>query len=462
MEIPHSPVESIVDLPFSELRKAIHARSISAQELTEASIDRAHETESLHAWSYLDEEGALKQARLLDDEARSGSFRGPLHGMPIGFKDNIGVAGMPFELGCDAYNGRVASEDSAIASRIRNSGGIPLGINVMHALGLGNAVRYGHRATSRHPWNDEYVPGGSSCGSAVATAARSCVISIGGDTGGSVRGPASSCGVVGFKPTWRRLDGQGTGHFSWSMDTLGVFGRGIEGVTAALRAGFANMRDLSDAVGQIRIGVLSDDSYRSPSREVLAAMTDIRHAITDNGHVVTDVGRVELEPAMDIWQARLAEMYAVFAADEVVTPERVPASLLGLIRHAATIPVKQYVESWTRGEALSAALDKALESVDAILLPATPERALSWERWKTSGEPGSDVTSWYSYLIPFNVTGHPAVTIPWALDEDSMPCAFQLIGRRGDDERVLEIGEELQLLSPWEDLRPINTYSAVS
>lgn len=458
MRTPNPPAESIVDLPFSELREAIHTRLITAEELVEASLLRAHETEHLRSWSYIDEEGALSQARVLDSEARSGNFRGPLHGMPIGFKDNIGVAGMPFELGCDSYKGRVASVDSAIAQRLRDAGGIPLGINVMHALGLGNAVRHGHRATSRHPWNDVYVPGGSSCGSAVATAARSCVISIGGDTGGSVRAPASSCGVVGFKPTWRRLDGRGTGHFSWSMDTLGVFARGLEEVTAALRAGFVNMRDHDRATGPIRIGVLSDNSYRKPSREVAAVMFDVRRAIVEAGHVVSDIGNIDLDSAMDIWQSRLAEMYAVFAADEVITPERVPASLLSLIRHAATIPAQEYVESWSRGEALAGALDNALESVDAILLPATPERALSWERWKTSGEPGSDVTSWYSYLIPFNVTGHPAVTIPWTLVEDSVPCAFQLVGRRGGDEKLLEIGEILQSLSPWEDLRPINTF----
>src|SRR5699024_3062774 len=182
-------------LSYAETMALLRSAELGVTDLAQSALQRIEATDSLGAWSFVDEALVLAAARDIDETFATGSGFKPLHGLTFGVKDSIAVADMPFEAGSDVFRGEFATYDSEVVARLRSSGALPLGVNVMHALGLGDAVRYGHRATANHPWNDAYVPSGSSSGSAVATAAGTCFFAVGGDTGGSVRGPAASCGV---------------------------------------------------------------------------------------------------------------------------------------------------------------------------------------------------------------------------------------------------------------------------
>lgn len=441
-------------MEFDEVRAGLRSRDFSVEELVAASIARAYETEHLRAWTYIDESGSLAAARERDREIAAGEIRGPLHGIPVGFKDSIAVAGMPFEAGCDAFRGVTAERDSAVASKLRAAGAVPIGINVMHSLGLGDAVAHGHLATSRHPWNDEYVPSGSSCGSAVAAATRSCVLSVGGDTGGSVRGPAASCGVVGFKPSWGVFDGRGTTAAAWSMDTLGLFGRSLP-VIGAASAVLGSKEGGEELHRPLRVGVWPADSLEGISAEMADLYQDAIRRVRDAGLRVVDLDPVDFEQVPRAWQARLAEMAPVFGREGAVSPDRIPQSMRAVFDTAARVSREEYAQSWLYGTELTARLDAALARVDVIMLPATPRRTLTWESWTGSGVAGSDVYSWYDYLLPFNITGHPALTVPWRLLDGFVPSSVQIVGRRGGDAELLRACGRIAEASPWEDVLPL-------
>lgn len=447
------PRGSLVDLEFDEVRAGLRSRDFSVEELVAASIARAYETEHLRAWTYLDESGSLAAARERDREIAAGEIRGPLHGIPVGFKDSIAVAGMPFEAGSDAFRGATAERDSAVASKLRAAGAVPIGINVMHSLGLGDAVAHGHLATSRHPWNDEYVPSGSSCGSAVAAAARSCVLSVGGDTGGSVRGPAASCGVIGFKPSWGVFDGRGTTAAAWSMDTLGLFGRSLSLIDAASAVlGSADAGE--DSRRPLRVGVWPVGSLTGISAEIADVYEDAIGRVRDAGSLVVELDSVDFGQVPRAWQARLAEMAPVFSREGATSPDRISQSMRTVFENAARVSREEYAQSWLYGTELTARVDAALAGVDVIILPATPRRTLTWESWTGSGVAGSDVYSWYDYLLPFNITGHPALTAPWRLLDGSVPSSIQIVGRRGGDAELLRACARIAEVSPWVDAVP--------
>lgn len=452
------PHGSVVDLAFDEIRVGLESRDFSVEELVAASIARAYETEHLRAWTYIDESGALASARERDKEMRNGSIRSALHGIPVGFKDSIAVAGMPFEAGCDVFRGVTATRDSVVASKLRAAGAIPIGINVMHSLGLGDAVAHGHLATSRHPWNDDYVPSGSSCGSAVATAARSCVLSVGGDTGGSVRGPAASCGVIGFKPSWGLFDSRGTTAAAWSMDTLGLFGRSLSTIGAAA-AVLGVEGEGEERRRPLRVGVWPTGSLTGISSEIDEIYQDAIDRIRDAGLLVVNLDPVDFERVPQAWQARLAEMAPVFGREGAIMPDRIPQSMRTVFENAGKVSREDYAQSWQYGADLTARLDAVLAEVDVIMLPATPRRTLTWGSWTGSGVAGSDVYSWYDYLLPFNITGHPALTTPWRLLDGSVPSSVQFVGRRGGDAELLKACGQVAEVSPWEDSLPLRVFA---
>lgn len=453
-----SDPQGLIDLEFRELADGLASGRIKSEELVREAIERIHQTEHLRAWSYVDELGAIEIARQLDHEREQGRYRGPLHGIPVGFKASIAVAGMPFDAGVDAFAGQVARTDSDVVATLRNAGVVPLGVQVLHGGSIGDVVRHGHRATSRNPWNDRYVPSGSSCGSAVATSVRSCVFSVGGDTGGSVRGPASSCGVVGFKPSWGFLSTQGTTPLAWSLDTLGIFAREVDVVVEVSKVFGMQSSTFSET---IRVAPLAEESLLGITSEVKEVVSDAAQRAGNHPRLrMSSTIPLDLGEASEIWRSRLAELPAFYRREMVTAKEQLPPRLVHLIESRATVTREEYAESWERGARLGETIDDALKDCDILILPASPSRTLKWTDWGGSGDSGSKVHTWYRFLIPFNVTGHPAVTIPWNSYEDSVPAAIQLVARHGAEDLLLEAARVFTEISPWADAIPTGVLSA--
>lgn len=444
---------SAIDLHRVDVQAALSVGSVTPADLVRASVDRIHATEALSAWTYVDEAGAL--------EAAASSPTGALAGVTVGVKDSIAVAGMPFEAGSDVFRGAVARHDSAVVAGLRGQGAIPLGMTTMHALGLGDAVRFGHRTTAHHPWHVDYVPSGSSSGAAVATAARACAVAIGGDTGGSVRGPAASCGVLGLKPTAGRIDAAGTTPMAWSMDTVGLFARDLDllwQVCSVLEL----VPDSLPEPRPYRIGIVPAAELSGLSAEMEDMYAGAARLLAAAGHEVVSVAAPDLDTAPPAWLARMAEFRAVLARVMTTAPERVPESMKRVYAASEAVTHRDYRESWVTGSRLAEQVDAALSDVDVLLLPATPTRTLTWSDWTGSGLAGSDVSGWYRYLLPFNVTGHPAVSVPWELLEGGVPASVQLVARHDAEGTLLAVTREVRHLAPWPDAMPTRVAAMVA
>ena len=447
---------------FRAVRAALDQGEVSSHDLVRACLDRIDALDEFYAaWMHVDAERALTAAKQADARrqrtARSPSLPSDSHsieGIPVGLKDNIAVEGLPLTVGSPAYRDRVAVTDAAIVHRMRSAGAIVVGKQRLHELGLGDAVVAGEFRTSRHPWNDAYVPGGSSCGSAVATRLGMCQVSVGGDTGGSVRNPAASCGVVGFKPTTGVLDGRGIAPLCWSMDTPGFLGRSVADALAAFAATVPDRGADATSPDTVVVGVPAngvDDDVVAPIRRMLEDVAGRLPGLDGPGIrrvEVRELPALPLDDAAPIWQARLAEMADAHAVEKATNQHGFGQPVVELLDLGAGISAHDYGRSWTDAARFTERIDAAFDPVDVLLLPTNPRPALPWSSWVRSGQDDSSVFEWYRFLWPFNVSGHAAVSLPWGLDDEGVPLSVQLVARRGQDVALLALAELLEAASP--------------
>ncbi len=224
-------------LSIVELSELIRRKRVSPVEITNACLKRIHVLNpKLNAFITVTAKEALKEAKKAETEIRNGKWKGPLHGIPIALKDNIDTAGIRTTAGSAVYKDRIPTEDAQVVKQLKKAGAIIIGKTNLHEFALGTTSHVSYYGTVRNPWNTEYIPGGSSGGSAVAVAAGMCYAAIGTDTGGSNRLPASCCGIVGFKPTYGLISTHGIIPVIYSIDHAGIFARNIRDTALVLKA----------------------------------------------------------------------------------------------------------------------------------------------------------------------------------------------------------------------------------
>lgn len=417
----------IVQLPYSALRAAIDSRSLSCADVVDAYLARIDRYASLHAYAHVDVDGARSAARRQDDALARGEHGGPLHGIPFSVKDGYPVAGLPCTVGSRALYDIVPRETCEIVATAQAAGAVLLGINTMAEAGMGDPVRDGPGANGCNPRNEAFVPGGSSTGTATAAAAGLTVLGIGGDGGGSVRNPAAACGVVGLKPSDDRMPGGGMVPWAWSMGTSGFFGRDVATVGAALTA-IVGTGPVPRGASAPRILALPEDAHGELGDETRTAY---RAAIELLG--------AEVGPAVDLavgdaWLHRLKELAPVHALHLLGRGDLYSDSIRGLVETLNAVTREQYLASFAVEERLAADLVAAMQGYDALLTPANPWPGLRWEEW-----PGPRVFDWYRFSWPFNLVRFPGITLPTRFGEDGLPLAIQLVGRIGDDERLVGV-----------------------
>lgn len=258
-------------LTLKEASERIHAKKVSPVELTRACLERIQTfNPKIDAWITIMREQALAQARVLENEQAAGRFRGPLHGIPIGLKDNIETAGVRTTAGSKTLAGYIPTEDAEVTARLKAAGAVIVGKCNMHIFASGATSAVSYFGPVRNPWNLEMIAGGSSGGSAAAVAMDNCYAALGTDTGGSIRTPSAMCGVTGFKPTYGRVSIRGIVPLTWSLDHCGPIARTVEDTAMVLQviAGYDRLDlqsidypvpDYSKGIGarvrQFRLGV---------------------------------------------------------------------------------------------------------------------------------------------------------------------------------------------------------------
>jgi aspartyl-tRNA(Asn)/glutamyl-tRNA(Gln) amidotransferase subunit A len=448
-------------LSAAELAPQVRKCAVSPVEIVEAHLQRIDAfNDTLRAYLYISNDQALAAARAAELEIAAGGYRGPLHGIPVAYKDIYDVAGMPTTAASKVMAGYIATQDCTVAARLRQAGAICLGKLNTHEFASGSMEVFG---TARNPWNTEMVPGGSSSGSGTALAAHLVTCATGSDTGGSVRNPASFCGIVGLKPTYGRISRAGIIPLSWSLDHAGPMARTVMDTAQLLQAiAGPDQRDTS-AVAQpvpdyaaalrrdlqsVRIGVPRSYFFEDGDREVIAAVRAAIEAMRALGASVReiDLPHAWLGPAAS-WAVAYSESFAFHRANFFDRPRDYTAAFLHKIAGAALLTAEERLTAQRLRQVITAEFLTALEAVDVIVAPTTSYAAYPIG----SASPQADM---HSLTRPVSLTGLPALALPCGFTSASLPVSLQVIGRAWQESTVLTVGYAYEQAAGWYTRRP--------
>ncbi|MBN2629326.1 MAG: amidase [Rhodobacteraceae bacterium] len=428
--------EALLALGAVALRDRLATGALRAVDLVEACLAQIAAYEPVvQAWAWLDGNHALEQARALDARRQAGRPIAPLHGLPVALKDIIDTKGIPTANGMAVDAGRVPAEDAWIVARLRAAGAIILGKTVT------TEGAFLHPGKTRNPHNPAHTPGGSSQGSAAAVAAGMVPLAIGTQTGGSVIRPAAFCGVVGFKPSFGLIPRTGILPQSPFLDTVGVFARTV--ADAALLAEVLAGHDAGDPateaapmprlldVAQARVPVTPMFAFvRPPGWHT--ADSQMQGAVEELATLLGDQCFEAPLPGMDAVAAirqriNFAEMAKCYYGLERRGRDQMSDVLLAAMDEGKAVLARDYLAALDWRALMTAALNPLFDRCDAILCPAAPGPAP-----EGLGSTGSAI---FNGL--WTLAGVPAITLPLFWADNGLPMGLQLVGRRGDDARLL-------------------------
>ncbi|WP_375452266.1 amidase [uncultured Devosia sp.] len=444
---PVSSASDVLDVSFIEQGRRMREGRLTSIALVEAHLERiARRDPSYRAFYTVDAAGALAAAARADAELASGQDRGPLHGIAIGIKDLIDVAGLPTTADAPGRASAIADNNAAVVDRLVAGGAIILGKLATYEWGTVGPDNGGLFPPARNPWSLEHITGGSSSGGGAAVAGGLLRTTIGTDTGGSLRGPAFYCGVVGLKPTFGSVPTGGVLAMAPSMDHIGPMSATVAeaAVTLDVIAGLAGATSATRLLGQPiagrRIGYarnwFAQDSQTMPA--VLAAMDAALSTLSELGAAIAEV---EL-PDYDVIEVAAAailhrESFEYHAADLRERPEAYGRRAFLSLATGLAITDAELAAARRAGERFHAAIDLVLERCDAIVtvgalttaLPAAPfETEAVWTPMRTIG---------------FNVSGHPVLAVPIGFHA-GLPIGMQIVGRQHDEAGIVQLGDAFE------------------
>jgi aspartyl-tRNA(Asn)/glutamyl-tRNA(Gln) amidotransferase subunit A len=408
--------EHLTGLGVRQAAAAIRDRKISCVELVEACLGRIDALDgTLRAWAHVDGPGARAAAREREAEAARGRIRGPLHGVPVGVKDIIHVAGMPTTAGARPWAHRRATKDAPVVHRLREAGAV--------VLGKTHTTEFAYRdpAPTRNPWNLEHTPGGSSAGSGAAVAARMVAVALGTQTVGSILRPAAYCGVVGFKATHGFTPADDVIPLAWSLDHVGVLARSVD--DAALTLGVLAAAEVAADPKDAPTLALAPELLERAEPDTAAHVRAVAAAFARAGARIVEVA---LPPSFaGLHDAGLivlqAETAAYHAADFAAHAAEFGPGIRAAIEAGLARPAVEYVHANRARLAFRDAVGPLLERHHALLSPTAPGPAPAGL--------GSTGDAWF--CAPWSSAGVPAITLPSGLAPSGMPLAVQLVAAAG-------------------------------
>jgi Asp-tRNA(Asn)/Glu-tRNA(Gln) amidotransferase A subunit family amidase len=433
----------LFELDALEAARRLREGSLTSEELVGACLARIDELEdNVQAWAYLDRDYALEQARAADEARQSGKDVGPLHGLPVGVKDIFDTRDMPTENGTPVHAGRKPTEDATVVSLLRQAGAVIMGKTVT------TEVAFYHPGKTRNPHDISRTPGGSSSGSAAAVAAGMVPLAVGTQTNGSVIRPAAFCGVYGYKPSHGLISRHGVLAQSHWLDTVGVFARSV-GDAAFLAEPLMAFDDRDPDMAPRGWPRLAETAAQEPP--LTPTLAFVRTPVWDQAEEDTEeafVGLAEVlgeacdeadlpEPFDSAIALHRTVMAADFAKSFAALYERgrdqLSETLRGMIEEGQTVLAVDYNRAVEWREVLNAGLDQVFERYDAILTPSAPGEAPI----------GLDATGNPAFCSLWTYCGTPAVSLPLMGGANGLPIGVQLVGRRGDDARLLRTAQWL-------------------
>ena len=467
------PANELTALSIAEAGEQIRRRALSPVELTRAYLDRIQSRNAeLRCYLTVLAEQALAAAAAADREIGSGRYRGPLHGIPIALKDLVMTRGIRTTCGSRILKDWVPETDATVVVRLAAAGAVLLGKLNMHEFAYGPTGVNPHDGTAANPWGRDRMPGGSSSGSGVAVAAGLCAGALGTDTGGSIRIPASLCGIVGLKPTYGRVSRAGVVPLAWSLDHVGPMTRTVTDAALLLQALAGHdpadpstaavpvpdyRRGLDGDPRTLRVGLVRELFFERLDPEVRAAVESAARALAGLGVHVEEVRLPRIHHAGPATFAIItAESMAYHEPYLKTRASEYGADVRARLLTGQFVLATQYLKAQRARQVLRAEVDGVLARVDALLLPTTPIPAPRLDEREVAVDGVTDdVRGWLTRCTrPINLTGHPALSVPCGLTTGGLPIGLQLVGRQFDEATVLRLGHAYEAVSPFRDHRP--------
>lgn len=437
-----------------ELGAALRSGEQTATELAAAFLDaeaasRAH----LHSFVAVDPGRLLAEAAQADRDLAAGHDRGPLHGVLIGVKDIIDVAGYATRCGSPLYSAEPVTADAEVVMRLRAAGAVIAGKTTVHELACGVVS-----SPASNPWNTNHVPGGSSGGSGAAVSSGLVPIGLGSDTGGSIRIPASLCGVVGHKPTYGLVSMRGVQPLAKSLDHLGPLGATVADCAHALTAMAANGTDYADALSEdingLQIGVITDGPFAPMQADVEAAFLQSVATLESLGARCRSITIAELEHTLAAEFGIIpTEAYEHHQHALREHPLDIDPAIRSLMVAGATLPSSVYRRAVAARARITEAIERSMTThrLDALVTPTLPATASP----KTEAEHTYDgltepiAASYVRTTAPFNLSGQPAISVPCGFDRSGLPIGLQIATRSGTDALALRVAEAYERATTW-------------
>ena len=463
---------------ISQVREGI----ISVEEFISKTIDRIHAVEDkIHAYITIDEKNAVEAAKTIDKKIRAKEKVGVCLGMPLSIKDNICTMGLKTTCASKMLEDFVAPYDATVISRLKAEDAIILGKVNLDEFAMGSTTEFSFYGPTKNPWNTQYVPGGSSGGSGASVSALECLISLGSDTGGSVRSPASFCSVVGLKPTYGLVSRYGLVSYANSIEQIGPVAKKVEDIALILNVitGYdphdnttiekqSNdyTKDLDAGISGKKIGIIEQMTGDGIDKEVLSATNK---AISK----LQDIGAQCIPISLDAVEHSVAAYYTIASAEASSNlsrydnlrygfdfgtegfefkayvakvrsnfgPEVTRRMLLGAFVLSAGYYGKYYLKAQKVRAMIKSQIDAAFKKVDLLIAPTMPILPFK------IGEKIDDPLTLYLLdinTITANLTGIPAISVPFAISNSNLPIGIQLFANSFEEKKLLQAAYSLQ------------------
>lgn len=455
-------------LEMQELSLLIRTRKISPIEVTEAMLARIDALDGeLHSYARVTPELALEQAHEAEAELAKGICRSPFHGIPLAYKDLFDTAGVVTAAGMPVHANRVPQQDATVVARLREAGVVMLGKLQMTEGAF--AIHHPSIEPPVNPWGANHWTGASSSGCGVATAAGLCFGALGSDTGGSIRFPCAANGLTGLKPTWGRVSRHGAFEMAASLDHVGPMTRSARDTLFLLStiAGHdpldptsmpsvcLEIPGIDDSFKGLRIGI--DESWLSEGvdPEIQQALQAVMQLIAGAGGQLIRIRMPDARSVSSNWEAHCGVQTAVAHADTY--PQRASEygpALSRLIDGGRALSGMDYQRILLDAQRFTGEMDALMNELDVVLAPVQPYAAPTHAKLASLALDPEANRRLIQFTAPFNVSGHPCLSLPIGFTQSDMPIGGQFIARKGGEAVLCRAGMAVQKISDWHRRRP--------
>lgn len=464
--------KQLITKSVTDIAPLIKNRSVSPVELTKAIINHTEKNEkAINAHTSFTHEQALQAAQKAEKEIMDGQYRGTYHGIPMALKDNIYIKDEVTTMSSEIHRNFVPSYDATVVERLRDAGAIFTGKLNMHEYAWGATTSSPHFGPCHNPWDVNKIPGGSSGGSGAAVVTDMTMASLGTDTGGSIRIPASICGIVGLKPTYGRVSNYGAFPLAWSLDHIGPMTKSVHDAAELLQIIAGNdpkdtntshvtvdtyTEGLDGNVKDLVIGINEDYFFHQVDTKVEQIIRDQIKQLEEQGAKVVEVDIPSLTHAeWAVMTTIISEPAAIHKDHYLHRPEDFGPDLQFLFDLGHLPSAVDYVQAQQIRHHLKQDFQKAFESVDVLITPTLPISTpnIGADTVDLNGEEVELLDHIIRFTGPGNITGLPGLSVPCGF-RDGLPVGMQIMGKAFDEKTILNVGYAVEKMNQTDKTKP--------